>query len=261
MRLLATISLTAFAVTSFVSNVDAQDQWGDLSIKFVVKGDAPAAKKIDPNRDQQFCGKHDLLDESLVVGADGGIKNVIVYAYEGRGGVELPAVHPELKEKTQTIELANKNCRFEPHVVLCRTGDTLKVTNPDPVGHNANLPFLVNTAVNLTVAPDKFVDVKLESAEPAPIPVECNIHPWMQAKVVVLDHPYVAKSDDSGALTIKNLPTGKLAFRVYHESAGRLSGLEIGDGEVDRRNVFEIEVKAGANDLGTVELGADFLGG
>ena len=259
MRNLATLTLVALIATTFFSDAGAQEQWGDLNIKFVIAGDAPAAKKIDPNRDQQFCGKHDLLDESLVVGADGGIKNVIVYAYEGRGGIELPAIHPELKDKAQTIELANENCRFEPHIALCRTGDTLKVTNPDPVGHNANLPFLVNTAVNLTVAPEKFVEVKLESAEPAPIPVECNIHPWMQAKVVVLDHPYVAKSDDSGALAIKNLPAGKLAFRLYHESAGRLSGLEVGGSEVDRRNVFEVEIKAGDNDLGTVEIDAKLL--
>ncbi|QDS86784.1 MULTISPECIES: methylamine utilization protein [Rosistilla] len=248
--------ISAFVATTFLSATADAQQWGDLKVKFVFKGAAPDADKIAVTVDKEFCGKHDLVDESLVVGKDGGIQNVVVYAYDGRGGVKLPAIHPDLEGKPNTHELANKDCRFEPHIVICKAGDTLNVTNPDPVGHNCNLAFLVNAAQNFTIPPLKSKEVKLDNAEPAPIPVACNIHPWMQAKVVVLEHPYAAKSDESGTLVIKNLPTGKLAFRLYHEAAGRLSGLEVAGSEVNRRNVFEVEIKPGENDLGTVELDA-----
>lgn len=249
--------LTAVIAATFLSTTAHAAEWGDLKVKFVFKGAAPASKAIDVTVDKEFCGKHELVDESLIVGEDGGIQNFVVYAYDGRGGIDLPAIHPDLMGKANTLELANKDCRFEPHIVICKSGDTLNVTNPDAVGHNCNLAFLVNAAQNFTIPPLKSKEVKLDSAEPAPIPVACNIHPWMQAKVVVLDHPYAAKSDESGTLVIKNLPAGeKLAFRLYHESAGRLSGLEVGGNEVNRRNVFEVEIKAGENDLGTVELDA-----
>lgn len=248
--------IAAMAVATFTSSLRAEE-WGDLKIKFVYKGKKEDAKKIDVTRDVEFCGKHDLVDESVVVGEDGGLMNVIIYAYDGSGGIDIPAIHPDLKGKEKSVELANQNCRFEPHVVLCQVGDTLKITNPDPVGHNCNLPFLNGRPINVTIPPGKFHDHKLEVAEPAPIPGECNIHPWMQAKVVVLEHPYVAKSGKDGVLTIKNLPAGeKLAFRVYHEKASKLRGEMIGGQEVNRRNVIELEIKPGMNDLGTVELDA-----
>ncbi|MEZ6087936.1 MAG: methylamine utilization protein [Pirellulaceae bacterium] len=137
----------------------------------------------------------------------------------------------------KTLELANKNCRFEPHIVITQTGDTLNVTNPDPVGHNCNLPFFANRPENFTIPPGGAEKVKLELAEPGPVPAACNIHPWMNAKVVVLGHPYAAKSDETGTLVIKNLPVGELAFRLYVEAAGKLSGLKIAGEKLDRRSL------------------------
>lgn len=251
--IMALAALVAATVSS--QNAHAQ-KWGDLKVKFVFDGKAEEAAAISITRDQAFCGKHDLKDESLIVGKDGGVKNVIVYAYEGRGGAELPAVHPSAKEGGKTLELANDKCRFEPHVLLCRVGDTLKVTNPDEVGHNANMQFLSNTAQNITIPPGASKDVKLALAEPAPITVECNIHPWMKAKVVVLDHGYMAASGEDGSLVIKNLPVGEVALRLNHERQGRMSGLKIGSSALDRRNVFMVEIEEGENDLGVVKIPA-----
>nr|WP_153555850.1 methylamine utilization protein [Roseimaritima sediminicola] len=229
---------------------------GDLKMQFVFDGDVPAPAPIDVNRDTAFCGKHDLTDESLVVNPKNkGIKNVVVYVYTGRGGSDLP----DSPEKNDTHELANEDCRFEPRVVLTQVGDTLKVTNPDPVGHNANLNFLKNDAKNLMIPASQEKDVELEESEPAPIPVECNIHPWMRAYVVVLDHPYAAVSDEDGNLTIKGLPNEELTFRVWMEAAdGALSEVEV-DGKTQewKRNRFEVDIKDGVNDLGVVKIKPD----
>jgi|SRR6056297_205909 len=226
---------------------------GDLKMQFVFDGNVPAAKPIDVNRDQEFCGKHGLTDESLVINPKNkGIKNVIVYVYTGRGGSDLP----ESPEKNTVHELANKNCRFEPHVVVAQVGDTLKVTNPDPVGHNANLNFLKNNAANLMIPAGQEKVVKLTESEPAPIPVECNIHPWMKSYVVVLDHPYAAVSDEDGNLVIKGLPNEELVFRVNIEAAdGSLKEVIVdGKKQVWKRNRFEVDIKEGVNDLGVVKI-------
>ena len=76
-----------------------------------------------------------------------------------------------------THTLANENCRFEPHILITQTGDKLKVTNPDPVGHNANMNFFNNRAENLMIPAGQEQLVSLDKAEPAPIPIDCNIHP------------------------------------------------------------------------------------
>ena len=160
----------------------------------------------------------------------------------------------------KTLTLANDQSRFEPHIVIAQPGDTLKVTNPDSVGHNANLGFFNNKQQNFTIPAGQEKTVALEESEPAPIPVDCNIHPWMKSYVVVLDHPFAAVSDENGDLTIKGLPVGEeLVFRVYHE-AGGIKEVEInGKAEEWSRSRFKVDVKPGVNDLGTVVIPEDAL--
>ncbi len=234
------------------------DETGDLKIRFQYDGKAFTPKPIDVNKDVEFCGKHGLLNEALVINKENnGIKNVVVYVYTGRGGSKLAKSEPA----NNTHTLANENCRFEPHILITQTGDTLKVTNPDPVGHNANINFFNNKAQNVMVPSGQEQSIALEKDEPAPIPVDCNIHPWMKAYVLVLDHPFAAVSDENGDLTIKGLPAGKkeLVFRVYHE-AGAINEVEIDGKKEDwKRSRFEVEIKPGMNDLGTVVVPADAL--
>ena len=227
-------------------------QNGDLKIRFVYGGDPPDVAEVNVNKDVAFCGKNKVLNDRLLVNKENkGIKNVGVYVYTGRGGSDLDDVEPAKNTHT----LANSNCRFEPHIVIAQTGDTLKVTNPDAVGHNANLGFFNNKQQNFTIPAGQEKSVELERDEPAPIPVDCNIHPWMKAYVVVLDHPFAAASDENGDLLIKGLPAGEeLVFRAYHE-AGSLSEVKInGKDEEWKRSRFEVEIKPGLNDLGTVVI-------
>ncbi len=253
------LGLAAIASLVVGGSAIAQET-GTLKAKFVYGGPPPAPKNIDVNKDVEFCGKGPLVDEKLLVNKENcGIANVVLYVYTGRGGSKLPAMEPQKKTHT----LANDKCRFEPHIVVMQTGDTLNVTNPDEVGHNANMNFISNTAVNFQIPPKGEKAVTLDSAEPAPIPVECNIHPWMRAYVVVQDHPYVAVSNENGELEIKGLPVGEeLSFRVYHEgAAGAIDSVKIdGKKESWRRNIFKVKIKAGENNLGTVEIPADAFG-
>lgn len=235
----------------------AAQQTGDLKIRFEYGGDPPTPGEVDVNKDVEFCGRNKIFNERLLVNKDNkGIKNVIVYVYTGRGGSELEDVKPA----NNTHTLANENCRFEPHIVIAQTGDTLKVTNPDMVGHNANLGFFNNNQQNFTIAAGQEKSVLLVKDEPAPIPVECNIHPWMKGYIVVLDHPFAAASDENGELTIKGLPAGKkLVFRAYQE-AGSIKEVKInGKDEEWSRSRFEVDIKPGLNDLGTVVLPAGSL--
>ncbi len=241
---------------SSTSEAVADDsQVGELKIRFQYGGQPPRQRDVTVNRDIEYCGKFPHVSEKLVVSADNkGIKNVIVYLYTGRGGSELP----ELPPSSQTITLANQNCRFEPHILLAQKGDTVRVTNEDEVGHNTNLSFINNPPQNATVPQGADQLFVLAESEPAPIPVECNIHPWMAAHLVVLDHPFVAVSDENGDLTISGLPAGKkLVFRAFHES-GSIGQVTVEGKETDwRRSRFEVDVQGGVNDLGTVVIPAD----
>ncbi|WP_404307135.1 methylamine utilization protein [Neorhodopirellula lusitana] len=244
----------AFAATACVSatlaagTTSAQD--ATLKMRFVYDGTPPKVENIDPNKDAEYCGKHVIPNEKMLVNPDNkGMRNVIVHVYTRSSGKDLP----KTEAKNSTHVLANDQCRFEPHVVVAQSGDKLRITNPDEVGHNANLNFIRNTAQNLMIPAGQEKLVDLSDAEPAPIPVDCNIHPWMRAYVVVLEHPFADVSDADGNIVIEGLPAGKeITFAVRYEG-GKLDEVKVGGKETDwKRQRFEVDLKAGVNDLGEI---------
>lgn len=249
------------AVAAMALSVPAAfaQETGTIKAQFVYGGSAFDPAAVVPDKDREFCGKHELVNERLIINkSNNGIQNVIFQVYNGRGGSKLP----ESPASAKTLTLANNQCRFEPHVVILQVGDTLSITNPDPIGHNANLNFFANASQNPLIPPGAKVDVLIEKPEPGIVRVDCNIHPWMTAQVVALDHPFAAVSDKDGTIEIKGVPAGeKLVFRINHEAAD--SGIKEviigGKTEVLKKNLIEIMVKPGVNDLGTITIPADTL--
>jgi hypothetical protein len=46
----------------------------------------------------------------------------------------------------------------------------------------------------------------------------CEIHDEMSAFIMVVDTPYYAKANDSGAFSIPDVPPGKYVLNVWHEN-------------------------------------------
>lgn len=242
------------------SNGDAADgEWGNLIVTFQFDGDAPAAEAIVADgQDAAVCNKENLVKEDLVVNADnGGIANVVGWLSVERGA-EPPAAHPSNEEaKQEPVVLDNVGCRFEPHMVLVQTGQTLIVKNSDDIGHNAkaNLVKNIDQAFSDNLPAGKQNEYTFDNAESLPMIIECTAHKWMTARLFILDHPFVGKSDADGKLVIPNLPVGKFTIRFNHEKAGNLRDVEIAGGTTSRRGEVEIEIKPGDNDLGVIKLG------
>lgn len=233
-------------------------EWGDLTAKFVLDGTAPTPAPVQVTKDQEVCGKHKLVDESLVVNPQNkGIANVVVFLYLGRGE-KPPAAHDSYKESaTKSVLLDNANCRFAPHVVALRTKQPLVVGNSDPVGHNTNITTLRNPPQNVLVPANGKLNMTFGVEESLPAPVACNIHPWMKGYVVIKEHPYVGVSDADGVVTIKNLPAGDWTFQVWQEKAGYITEATVGGKPTKwERGRVKQAIKAGANDLGEIKLKA-----
>jgi hypothetical protein len=52
------------------------------------------------------------------------------------------------------------------------------------------------------------------------IPVKCNIHAWMKTYIAVLDHPFFAVTDETGAFSFDGLPPGDYTIGAWHEAFG-----------------------------------------
>jgi len=252
--------LLLVASSHFFVGLAHSQETGTLKARFVYGGAAPVPEKINVNKDNGFCGLFPLASESLVVDKESkAIKNVVFSVYTGRRGSKLDPV----ERKPKTVTLSAVSCRFEPHVLCLQAGDTLELVQRDPVGHAANLSFFINPASIGFINPRGPKVLKIDKAEPGPIPVTCNIHPWMRAYLVVLDHPFVSVSDDQGHIEIKDLPVGnELVFRLFHESLPRAIPELVIDGQnvpVDR-NLIRLMIKPGMNDLGTIVIPAAAFG-
>lgn len=221
----------------------AQAQTGTLTGKFVYEGAPPEAAALKVDKDVEVCGQHPLKDESLVVGADGGIANVVVFVRSKNVKVD-PKLEASLPP---TVTMDNKNCRFEPHVVGVWAGkQKLVLANADPVGHNSNVQPPGDVGANPLLAPMKTQELSFRRAQNTGVQVTCNIHPWMKGYVVIRDNPYFAISGADGSFEIKDLPPGEYEFQLWQEKAGFL---EVPALKTDKGR-FKMKIAAGDNKLG-----------
>jgi len=223
----------------------ADAQWGSLKGQFIYDGKAPQPKALDTAK-EPLCVAHKLTDEGLIVGGDGGIKNVVIYVR-----TKDVKVNPSLASPPAQVDLNNKDCRFEPHILPMLVSQTLKVKNADPFSHNSNVTEVGGNGANPLIAAGAEASYKYGRPATFPQPVNCNIHPWMQAYVLPRDNPYFAVTDADGKFEIKDLPAGKLEFQVWQEKAGNFKDATIPGWKMGR---FEKDIKEGDNDLGVIKF-------
>jgi hypothetical protein len=231
----------------------APTEWGDLTGQFLYEGTAPSPPAITVTKDEQVCGKHKLVDESLLVGPQGGLKNVVIFIAVSKK--QKLFVHPDYDTSAgDVVRFDNKFCRFEPHILPMRVSQTLELHNSDSISHNSSIAAPGEATENPLLGQDGKFDYHFKKAKNDPVAVTCSIHTWMKGYVVPRDNPYIAVTDDEGRFKIEKLPPGKHEFIVWHERAKKPS---LRAESVDlRKGKFTWEVKAGGNDVGTLSLAA-----
>jgi hypothetical protein len=249
-RIRLALTICTLVALAICGSSTASAQWGTLKGKFVYDAAAPSPTKLNPDKDVQVCGQHQLVDESLVVGSDGGIANIVIFVRTK--GVK---VHPDYeKAANEKVTCDNKGCRFEPHILPVRLTQTLVLKNSDPIGHNSNLQPIGDTPTNPLIPGGGAAEYKFTKSQNIPVPVTCNIHPWMKGYLMPRDNPYVAISAADGTFELKNLPAEELEFQVWHENPGFLAAQPAWE-----KGRFKQTIKAGDNDLGTIKVAADLL--
>jgi len=187
---------------------------GEGKITGTVKldGAAPHMKGIDMSKDP-YCSKAHASDpahlETVVVGANGGLENVVLYISDWSGSAQAATAVPVFDQK---------NCMYTPHVLAMDVGQTFKVVSSDQTAHNIHpLPNpMVNVGWNQSQPPGAApIEKSWKNAEI--IPVQCNIHPWMHGWFVVVKGPY-ATTDSKGSYTIENVPPGSYTVTAWQET-------------------------------------------
>jgi hypothetical protein len=245
---------TLLMIAALSTNVAAAD-WGNLSGQIIFDGDPPTPPPVKITKDKECCGKHNVINESLLVNPDnGGVRNVIIFLVPERGA-EVPVHESYAESANDEVLLDNNKCRFDPHVVLLRTSQKLKIGNSDPIGHNAKIDTFNNPPINITIPQGDFRTFECKNEERLPARVSCSIHPWMKAWVVIRANPYMAVTDEDGKFEIKNLPAGSHKFMFWQEQAGYVAEVSIDGAKAKwRRGTVEVKIDSGNNDMGVIKV-------
>jgi hypothetical protein len=238
-------ALAAGMLAPSILKAAGSDQWGDLVGRLVYDGKAPERAKKKVDKEIECCGKFDIRDESLMVGPEGGLANVYVYVRSRK--VEIC---PELiGSAPKQVILDNKDCIFQPHAMAIWLGkQEFFIVNSDPVAQNVAFSPLGDMPANIVLPVGGNATWTFKRKQTTPVPIACNYHPWESAFILPREDPYVAISGLDGSFRITKLPVGKLEFQVWHERVGYLDTSQWPKGR------FELTIKPGVNDLGTIQL-------
>jgi plastocyanin len=109
------------------------------------------------------------------------------------------------------IEMDQKGLQFRPHVIAVVRGTAIRFLNNDQEDHNVYSP---EGGYNLgTWPPGQTRDQVFD--RPGVYTQLCRVHPDMEAFVVVLDTPYFAVTDATGAYEIKGVAPGAYTLTTW----------------------------------------------
>ena len=189
---------------------------GTISGKIEFVGKKPPRKTVAMDSDPQCAKLHASArsDDAIASNNNGRLANVFVYIKQG---LEAKPFAPS----ADTVTIDQKGCWFGPRVLGLQVGQTLKVTNSDPVTHNIHPLAQVNREWNQSQEPGAPALTRKFTQPEVMIRVKCNIHGWMHAWVGVVAHPYFAVTEADGTFQLRNVPPGNYTIEVWQEELGK----------------------------------------
>lgn len=176
------------------------------------KGKRKRMKRLRMDADMVCADHHEtpIRAQTEDISKEGMVRNALVY------------VRKDFKGKTFEIpdpaRIDQYGCVYVPHVTAVMTGQQVLIANQDRTSHNVNILAKKNPKTNFMQSTKGAVTPKTFKRDEMAIVMKCDVHPWMNGILHVLDHPYFAVTNDQGRFQIKGLPPGTYTLEVLHES-------------------------------------------
>ena len=185
---------------------------GGGTIKGTVKwqGASPHLVASEINKDLQVCDplgqKHRDL-ERLLIAPNGGVANTVVFLRNITRGkaMDLPVLRRHLNQK---------NCRYEPHILLVPVQETLTVRDSDPLLHTVQMSGSADYNLPFVLAGQEITRPMTREGK---VSLRCNVHVWMNGEMMVARHPYYAVTDEYGNFELTQVPPGDYQIVAWHE--------------------------------------------
>ncbi len=212
-RLLALLAI-AVAPESSAAQADYQvvsvENGGTIKGTVKWQGALPHLMASEINKDTQICDplgqKHRDL-ERLLIAPNGGVANTVVFLRNITRGkaMDLPAPRRFLNQK---------DCRYEPHILLVPLQATLTVRDSDPLLHTVQMTGSADYNLPFVLAGQEATRPMTREGK---VSLRCNVHVWMNGEMMVAPHPYYTVTDEYGNFELTNVPPGDYEIVAWHE--------------------------------------------
>lgn len=188
---------------------------GSLNVSGVVEfeGTVPAGKKLNLPAACAKQFKGEPMSNEIIVN-DGKLQNVVVQIIAGHENLDKGSVPAE------EVIMDQRGCIYQPRVAVARVGQKVTFVNSDPLFHNVRSVTQVNQKFNMAMPNKDQRETKIFTRQEMFLQTKCSVHPWMNAYVAVVDHPFISITNEKGEFSIKNLPEGRYTLEAWHEVFG-----------------------------------------
>ena len=187
---------------------------GSVSGTITFEGEPPKLRQLDMGADPACAKMHSepMMSRVLVLGDGQTMGNVFVQVKNPPAtGHDAPA---------EPVVMDQKGCIYEPRIAGVLQGQEILFKNSDGILHNVHGQPEKNQEFNIAMPPI-LKERKHSFNKPEPLfPVKCDVHPWMNAYIAVMTHPFFATTDADGQFTIDGLPPGEYEIQAWHERLG-----------------------------------------
>jgi plastocyanin len=187
------------------------------------------AGKLPVTVDHFVCGKEKDA-EALSLSPQRGLRNAVV-------SLASPPSESSWRFSTAPVFLDQRQCVFIPRVTLVPAGGTVEFLNSDRLLHNIHSTSRANAVFNRTQPKGRTIPIAFP--KPEIVRIGCDLHGWMRAWVVVMEHPFHVVTGPAGEFVLDNLPAGKYTLNVWHETLGTVTK-DVSVGSSDATTVIEI---------------------
>lgn len=212
MRPAARLALAALALSATAALARADG--GTITGTVRWKGPVPARAALDRSSDP-VCAGHPRASEDIVV-EGGRVKDVLVRIKLGTAGSHAAPTTPAV--------IVQDQCMYGPRVVGVVAGQAVEIRNGDPTFHNVRGNRAGKVVWNLAQPAQAPALTRTDLGRPGDIvDLHCDVHPWMAAWIVVLDHPFFAVTGADGGFAIAGVPPGSYTLEAWHPVLGLAS--------------------------------------
>lgn len=160
------------------------------------------------------AGKTGIVKGAVTIGGKPTADAVI--SVEGPAQEQLKTKNSKLK--TLKAVMDQRDMKFIPRVLPVAIGTSVDFPNNDKTFHNV---FSTSEAKKFDLGlypPGKSRSVVFDKS--GVVKILCNVHPNMEAFIVVKGHPYFSAADKQGSYQISAVPLGKYRLEIWHPDFG-----------------------------------------